>query len=130
MAGAQTSGRWHAVAAFLIIVLTLSGFGRAVMAAPVVRVSSIRIAGVVVPICHAGGPDASDPADPRNPARHDCCDQCALCALCAPAVLPAAPRVPQPIWSPVTARRGALASSTTLLARTRTPRQSQGPPPA
>jgi hypothetical protein len=125
MASMRASALWHAVAAILIIVLTLAGFGHGVMAAPEVRIASIRIAGVVVPICHAGAPDAPDPADPRNPIHHDCCDPC---VLGAPAVLPAALRLPQPTSIETTARRAAVASSTTHPARSRTPRQSQGPP--
>jgi hypothetical protein len=111
----------YVAAALLSIALTLTSVGRGLMAAP--DVSSVTTAGMVAPICHARLGDAESPGPP---SRHDCCDEC---ALSAPIVMPAAPAVSAPTRMVLALQLGALASPIPHLARARSPRQSQGPPP-
>jgi hypothetical protein len=122
----QTSAVRHALAAILIVALTLAGVGRGVAAASDVESAFQPIQGVVVPICHSGG-GTSNPLDPSAPVHQGCCDQC---ALCAPVIFSAAPEVP--VVTPVSHEIvcAAIAAWTVRLSRARTPRQSQGPPAA
>lgn len=115
------------LAAVLIIALTLAGLGRAVATTPYDADPLDVVAGLHVPICHAGADAPSDPASPAHPARHDCCDACALLAA---AILPAGPVLSGPapagrFTAPVRA-----VGSVALIARPRSPRQSRGPPAA
>ncbi len=125
MADPTRPGPRRALAALLIIALALSGVGRPVAATLGMPGTRLAIAGLWVPICHAGGPDV--PAGPGRPAGHGCCD---ACALLAPVVLPVPPVVsaPAPVASP--AARAWVAASAPAGPRWRGPRQSRGPPAA
>lgn len=120
----RTSALRQAIAAVLFVVLTLSGIGRT-MATPDGPVRpAVEIAGVVVPLCHAG---SDHPAVPAGPGHHDCCDDCVLCtAMALPDVAPltAPARVEH-----VAVHADALTWAPAI-ARIPTPRLSQGPPAA
>ncbi len=124
MADWTTSGLRRAVAAILIVALTLAGVGRAVATTVDRGDARDAIPGVHVPICHSGG---GVPSDPEGPPQHDCCD---ACVLLAPAVLPAAPALagPAPVARP--APPPASAAWVPVLVRPRSPRQSRAPPAA
>lgn len=121
MAASTTSGWRRALAAVLVIALTLAGVGRAVAA---VAPPADAVPGIHGPICHSGPGPATDPAEP---APQDCCDGC---ALLAPAVLPAPPSVSRP--APAALAVSLLAAATTVpaAARPRGPHRSRGPPAA
>lgn len=114
----------RALVAVLVLVLTLSGTGRGWAAAHEAPHAVLTLRGVAIPICHSG---ASDTSDPAGPAHHDCCDQC---VLCAPMLPPVAQRVPAPAGAEHVADPARGVPWTPVVARTRTPRQSQGPPVA
>ena len=112
------------VAVILMLVLTFAGVGRGWAAASVAPDVLAQIGISSVPICHSGSDGGSTP---DFPVHQDCCDQC---ALFAPAVLPSAPLAVSPASvTHVIAHAKALAWAP-VLARTRTPRLSQGPPAA
>ena len=127
MLAPTTSGLRCAFAAILIIVLTLSGVGRAV--ATVSRPVDIHYAipGLQVPICHSDAGTSTDPADPIHPTQHDCCDEC---ALLAPVVIPVPPSLTGPASVEHYAEHAHAVAWVPAIARLRTPRQSQGPPAA
>ncbi|WP_131114369.1 hypothetical protein [Lichenihabitans psoromatis] len=115
----------HAIAALLMIVLTLAGVGRALAAPSDLMPSFGSIPGVAMPICHAdGGGSSSNPSDPTH---HDCCDQCALSAPILTSSAPC-PTIVTPASHAVL--RSAVVSWAARLARARSPRQPQGPPSA
>lgn len=114
----------QAVAAVLILALTLAGVGRALATA---SETHAVVAGLTVPICHAGAGAASRPGVPGDRSRHDCCDQC---ALCAPALPPASATVSEPASVEHVAVHARALGWAPLLARARSPRLSQGPPAA
>ncbi|MDX7951552.1 hypothetical protein P7D22_10270 [Lichenihabitans sp. Uapishka_5] len=116
----RSSAVRQALAAILLVALTLSGLGRAMAMVDAPAVAE-TLAGVTVPICHH---DAGDPADPQPPGHHDCCD---ACALCAPVLAPLAPVVAPARVEHRAAHAEALGWAP-VIARVPTPRQSQGPP--
>lgn len=121
MATAMTNGWRRGIVAALFIVLTLSGFGRAV-ASPADGLRD-AVAGLRFPICHSG----EAPADPALPASHDCCD---ACALMASALLPAPPRLGSVAPVRRMVRHADLEDRAPDLARPRDPRLTRGPPSA
>ncbi len=125
MLAPATCGLRRALAMALILVLTLSGVGRAAAFAARPAEAGPIIGGVAVPICHTGSP--RDPAGPGDPAAHACCD---ACALLAPAVLPVAPAAIRHAPSGDPVERVQAAAGNPILARPRSPRQSRGPPAA
>jgi hypothetical protein len=120
----RTSALRQAIAVVLVVVLTFSGIGRT-MATPDGPVRpAVEIAGVLVPLCHAG---SDRPAVPAAPGHHDCCD---VCALCAPvALLDAAPLTAPARVEHVAVHADALTWAPAI-GRIPTPRLSQGPPAA
>ena len=121
MATATTSGWRRGIVAALVLVLTLSGLGRA-MASPGEGLRD-AVAGLRFPICHSGGA----PADPALPSTHDCCD---ACALMASALLPAPPSLGRPAPVVRSARLARVEIRAPDVARPRDPRLSRGPPSA
>lgn len=113
----------RAVAALLMAVLTLAGVGRGLAAGS--ALPSPAVAGILAPICHSDAGSPAAPADPGKPRNGDCCDQCALGAA---AILSGAPEPSSALGHAI--RRAAPRASAARLARTRSPRQSQGPPAA
>ena len=123
MASVMTSGLRRGFVAVLALALILSGLGRS-MASPSLMGDLRRaIAGVPVPICHAGGV----PIDPSLPSSHDCCDACALSAT---AVLPAPLGLRGPAPPRRFARGAPVLGRVPAMARARDPRLSRGPPSA
>ena len=122
----RSSTMRHVLAALLIAVLTLAGVGRGLAAASDAAQAFQPIPGVVMAICHSGA-TGTDSADPTRPIHHECCDQC---ALCAPVIFSAAPelRTMAPVSHGIV--RSAVVAWTVRRSRTRSPRQSQGPPVA
>ncbi len=124
MVAPSTSGLRQALAAVLILVLTLAGAGRGFAAAP--DAAGPALAGLNAPICHSGG-DPRGPGDPAAPAGDGCCD---ACALMAPAILPAPAALSGPAPAVQCASHARAPSWMPAAARARSPRQSQGPPAA
>lgn len=114
----------RAVAALLMLTLTLAGVGRSVASLTGEPVGTVIIAGFVVHQCHTDA--GADPAD--GPAsKRDCCEDC---ALCGPVILPAPASARHPPARIVTVDPVQVAPWTPHVSRSRTPRQSQGPPVA
>ncbi len=109
------------VAAAVAVLLALGAVGHGLAAAP--DGATTTIAGIVGPICHAGGDQARDGRG--LPSRPDCCDDC---ALSAPVLLPQAPSLYVPVRTEAAAELDTPATPLPRSPRTRTPRQAQGPP--
>jgi hypothetical protein len=122
---ARTAFLQRFVAAALIFALALTGLGRGLAAAHAHAPAAISVGGIVVPICHSDPGDAS--GTPDRGGQHDCCD---ACALLAPAVLPGPPDLTAPAALAYFAQHVHAAAWVRIVARLRTPRQSQGPPTA
>lgn len=110
------------VAAVLILAFTLAGVGRGFSAGSDGSARAFGITGAAVHICHAG--DGSVPADPT---RHGCCDACALCLA---AVVPTAPSETGSASAERVVGQARIFAWAPVVARSRTPRLSQGPPAA
>ena len=127
MTAPTTSGPRRTLAAVLIIALTLAGLGRAVATTSDPADVLDIVAGLPVPICHAGAGTPSAPGSPAHPAQHDCCDACALLAAI---VLPAGPVLSRPAPAGHVAAHIRAVAAVAAIARPRSPRQSRGPPAA
>ena len=122
---ARSSALRQALAAVLLVVLTLSGVGRAMAMADISTLTVETIAGVTVHICHDDGGDPTTPSAPSG--HHDCCD---ACALCAPVSVPDAAPFVAPGRVEHFADHAEASTWTPAVARVPTPRLSQGPPTA
>ena len=125
MAAMVFFGLRRSLVAALVIALSIAGLGRALAAADHGGIGVPAIAGIAVPICHAGTGKAS--TDPARPASHDCCDDGALLAA---AVLPAPSVLDGPAPVAAFADRAPALASAPPFARPRDPRLSRGPPAA
>ena len=122
MVAPTTRGLRQALAAVLIIALTLTGVGRAVASVPSQVEAVSLVAGVAVPICHSG---RGAPTDPAAPVQHDCCDACALMAVLAG---PAPTLLSMPAQVEHHADHARAVAWVPAVARLRSPRQSRAPP--
>lgn len=119
----STSPTRHMVAVLLVIALALIGVGRGIaLASGMPSAATITIGGVEIAICHGGDGDHSN-----GPAgtQHDCCD---TCVLLAPVLLSTPPQLVVPMTVIAYVEHAIAMSWVPAFARTRSPRQSQGPP--
>ena len=120
----RSSGLRRILAGILMLVITLAGVGRGLAAASDLGHTSFDIPGVASPICHSGDGHGSLPPDQT---RHDCCDACAISAL---ATLADGPILTGPASALRYVEHTEAMAWMPVVARLRTPRQAQGPPPA
>lgn len=113
------------LAAALVLILASAGIGRGFAAASEKTATSFGVAGVASPICHSGK-DRSSPT-PADQSNHDCCGDC---ALLAPVTLADAPSVAGPASVTRYVEHVQAMPWVPMVARGRSPRQSQGPPTA
>lgn len=110
------------LAAALVLILASAGIGRGFAAASGTTATGFGVPGVAATICHASKDGSPTPADPTN---HECCG---VCALLAPVTLADAPSVAGPASVTRYVEHVQAMPWVPMVARARTPRQSQGPP--